>query len=185
MPARLSVLLIALALAGTAALVVIRSVQHTPAACEGGVCPRVLPAATGDYRYYPLARVRTLPATRGFLLRPTAFATTFIPALVRGITKSFFLPGMVVPCVFRPQPGPSGPRGPYEPDITTVDPADPHGERLLSRCQSSFTLGRFPPNPLPPPDFRVEKLEQRGLVEESPAPAQLIGPQNVGQGRFP
>ncbi len=61
-------------------------------------------------------------------------------------------------------------------DILEVDPRDPRGLRLLRDVRSLRSRRGTPPMPVPG-DFSVERLEQRGLVEEGGAGAQTGGPQ--------
>lgn len=146
--------------------------SQTPSTCPGGVCvPGALGSPFGAVTSGPLSGLfrpgqplgnQLFAFMSGLLRTPAIMATILIPAISQQLIGGLF--------------GGSGP------DITEVSPRDPRGQQVIRRQVSPSARRGAPPSPIPG-DFSVEKLQQRGLVEEKPAPPAGIVPQKVGPGQ--
>lgn len=145
---------------------------QTPSSCSGGACvPGSLGSPFGTTTSGPLNSLfrpgqplgNQLFSFFGGLLRtPALMATILIPALSQQLIGGLF--------------------GKGGPDITEVSPRDPRGQQVIRRQVSPAARRGVPPSPIPG-DFSVEQLQQRGLVEEKPAPPARIVPQKAVPGQ--
>lgn len=145
---------------------------QTPSSCPGGACtPGSLGSPFGTTTSGPLNSLfrpgqplgnQLFSFFSGLLRTPAIMATILIPALSQQLIGGLF--------------------GKGEPDITEVSPSDPRGQQVIRRQVSPSARRGEPPSPIPG-DFSVEQLQQRGLVEEKPAPPGLVVPQKVGPGQ--